>query len=462
MEILRATETWQQAGAYYVRIEAMVKGFNLPMNGEFDEHDTPSTHYVVVLDEGLPIATCRLFEIDKETAKIERVAVLKEYRKKGIGKFLIEGAEEWLQEEGYKKIVINSRDEAVGFYERLGYIADYNRIDEGGVFTCIYTEKSLTDSEENLGKVSTSEAAHEIAGSGAFVRQENRFVTPFGNEEGQLPVEANRYRLIWTPLCPWATRQVIAFKLLGLEEVISVGKVAPVRTEKGWEFSLDEGNVDPILGIRYLPEIYAATDPEYTGRATVPTVVDVKTKKVVNNDYHHLTNYWETVWKPFHKQGAPDLYPEHLRKEIDELNNILFHEVNNGVYKAGFAKSQEEYEKNFDIVYRRLDWLEERLDKSRYLFGDALTDSDIRLYVTLIRFDVAYVFSHNTNLRRIRDYENLWNYTKDLYSIPAFRETTDFDAIKRGYLTGDKTENPYNILPLGPDVSAYSFFNNLA
>lgn len=311
-----------------------------------------------------------------------------------------------------------------------------------------------------FGKVATGELTNEISEKGAFVRQSNRFAAPFGNGENELPIEANRYRLIWTPLCPWATRQVIAFKLLGLENVISIGTVAPVRTENGWEFSLDEGGVDPVLGIRYLPEIYAKTDPEYTGRATVPTIVDVITGKVVNNDYHRLTNDWETVWKPFHKEGAPDLYPNHLRKEIDELNDLLFHEVNNGVYKAGFAHSQEEYEKNYDLVFRRLDWLEEHLDSRRFLFGDALTDSDIRLYVTLARFDTAYYFGFRLNKKRIRDYDNLWNYAKELYSIPAFREATDFDAIKRGYLLGNHAENPYRILPLGPDNSVWEQPNN--
>lgn len=309
--------------------------------------------------------------------------------------------------------------------------------------------------QKTFCSVATSEIAHEISETGAFVRQENRFITPFGNGEGELPVEAGRYRLIWTPLCPWATRQVIAFKLLGLEDVISIGTVAPVRTKNGWEFSLDEGGVDPVLGIRYLPEIYAATDPEYTGRATVPTIVDVQTKKVVNNDYHHLTNYWETVWKPFHKEGAPDLYPEDLRAEIDEMNVLLFHEINNGVYKTGFAQSQTEYEKNFHLVYRRLDWLEERLSKNRFLFGDRLTDSDIRLYVTLARFDTAYYFAFRLNWKRIRDYENLWNYAKELYAIPAFREATDFDAIKRGYMLGSHSDNPYQILPIGPDNSVW-------
>ncbi len=313
---------------------------------------------------------------------------------------------------------------------------------------------------QNFGKVATSENKSEITTNGAFVRQKNRFCTPFGDREGELPVEAGRYRLIWTPLCPWATRQMIVLRLLGIgEDVISVGTVAPVRTESGWEFSLDPEGKDPVLGIRYLPEIYAATDPDYGGRATVPTIVDVKERRVVNNDYHRLSNYWETVWKPFWKPGAPELYPLDLRTGIDALNEILFHEINNGVYKAGFATSQEEYEKNYRLVFARLDWLEERLADRRFLFGDRLTDSDVRLYVTLARFDTAYYFGFRLNERRIMDYPNLWNYAKDLYSIPAFAQSTDFDAIKRGYLLG-AAENPDGILPDGPDESVWLEHND--
>lgn len=333
-----------------------------------------------------------------------------------------------------------------------------------GAACCVIPSRRVKDiaNEEKVrfGKVATSEDEHERGANGAFVRQANRFDTPFGEGEGELPVEAGRYRLIWSAVCPWATRQVIAIKLLGLEDVISIGEVNPVRTVNGWEFSLDEGGVDPVLGIRYLPEIYAKTDSDYSGRATVPTVVDVKKGIVVNNDYHKLSIYWETVWKKFHKPGALDLYPEDIRNEIDELNDILFDEVNNGVYKAGFARSQEEYEKNYHLVFNRLDSLEERLGRNRFLFGDKLTDSDIRLYVTLARFDVAYYFVFHLNKKRIRDYDNLWNYAKELYSIPAFREATDFDGIKRGYILGDEVENPYQILPSGPDEEAWMERNN--
>lgn len=300
------------------------------------------------------------------------------------------------------------------------------------------------------------EDANEITKDGAFNRQKNRFTTPFGEGPGELPAEAGRYHLLWARICPWAHRAVIVRELLGLQEVISLGTASPVRTENGWEFSLDEGGVDPLLGIRYLPEIYAETDPEYSGRATVPAVVDVTTRKVVNNDYFRLTNYFETAFKPFHKAGAPDLYPEALRSDIDALNDILFHEVNNGVYKAGFAKSQQAYEQAYDVLFARLDQLEERLSTRRYLLGDQITDADVRLYVTLARFDVAYYSVFRTNRNRIVDFPNLWNYAKDLYQTPGFGDTTDFEAIKRGYQLGNHAENPYQILGKGPDVSIWN------
>ncbi|MDF7676583.1 glutathione S-transferase C-terminal domain-containing protein [Neisseriaceae bacterium ESL0693] len=307
----------------------------------------------------------------------------------------------------------------------------------------------------SIGKIATSEEVNEIGKEGQFIRQQNRFTTPFGSQPHQLPVEKGRYRLLWAGVCPWAHRQIIAIKLLGLEDVISIGEASPVRTENGWEFSLDENGVDPVLGIRYLPEIYARTDPDYQGRATVPAVVDLKTGQVVNNDYFNLTYYWETAFKPFHKPDAPDLYPEHLRADIHHLNQILFDEVNNGVYKAGFAKSQQAYEEAYHLVFNRLDKLEERLAQSRYLLGDHITDADIRLYVTLARFDIAYYPVFKTNRQRLIDFPHLWAYARDLYQIPAFGESTNFDAIKKGYHLGSHSTNPFNILPLGPDISIW-------
>jgi putative glutathione S-transferase len=317
--------------------------------------------------------------------------------------------------------------------------------------------------------VSTSEAAREIAPDGAFQRQKNVFATPFGASEkdkfwnnvfdgeppeGFLPVEAGRYRLIVSAGCPWAHRQLIAFKLLGLEDAISVGRVGP-RGEKGWEFSLDPGGLDPALKIRYLSEAYLKADPEYSGRATVPAVVETATGKVVNNDYHRLSNYWETVWKPFHKPGAPDLYPQELREEIDALNKEIFLNVNNGVYRAGFAQSQEAYNSAYNDVFSTLDKLEARLGKSRYLFGKRITDSDIRLYATLARFDAAYYLVFKCNRNRLIDFPNLWNYAKDLYQTPGFTETTDFEAYKSYQLGNFSQKNPYRIVSKGPDNSGW-------
>lgn len=296
----------------------------------------------------------------------------------------------------------------------------------------------------------------ETPGTGVSMGRNNRFNVPFGPGKDELPVETNRYRLLWTRFCPWAHLQIIVLKLLGLDEVISVGTANPVRTPRGWEFSLDPGGTDPVLGIRFLSEAYKKACPGYTGGATVPAVVDVKTGGVVNNDYCNLSYYWETVWAPFHKPEAPDLYPVDLRPEINALNEILFHEVNNAVYKAGSAETQAKYEKAYDLFFTRLDQFEERLSKQRYLLGERITDSDIRLYVILVRFDIAYHTVFKLNRNRLIDFPNLWNYAKDLYQTPGFGNTTDFDAIKRGYHLGSPENNPYQILAMGPDLSIWN------
>jgi putative glutathione S-transferase len=305
-----------------------------------------------------------------------------------------------------------------------------------------------------------SQPNQEIATDGSFKRQTNRFTTPFGTNQGELPIEAGRYRLLWSAVCPWAHRSVIVRRILGLENVISLGTASPMRPKLphvDWEFSLDPDGVDPVLGIRYLSEIYQKTEPNYSGRPTVPVIVDVKEQKVVNNDYFKLTNYLETVWSLLHKENAPDLYPESLRQEIDGLNDTIFHDVNNGVYKCGFARSQEAYELAYDTLFARLDELEERLSKRRFLHGEYITDSDVRLYATLIRFDVAYYSAFKTNRNRIVDFPNLWGYLRDLYQTSGFGDTTDFDAIKKHYhlshhIAADDQKGQ-NILPKGPDMS---------
>jgi putative glutathione S-transferase len=297
--------------------------------------------------------------------------------------------------------------------------------------------------------------AAELKADGTFVPQSNLFTTPFGYKPGEHRPEAGRYRLLWMKACPYAHRAVIVRRLLGLEEVISLGTASHFRTEYGWEFSLDEGGVDPVLGIRYIKEIYDAGDPAYKGRPTVPVIVDTVTGQGANSDYFRLTNYLETVWSPFHKTGAPDLYPQQLRSEIDALNDVIFRDINSGVYKAGFAHSQAAYEQAYDALFSRLVELEQRLAHSRYLFGDFITDSDVRLYTTLVRFDAAYYPVFKTNRNRLTDFPNLWGYTKDLYQIPGFGDTTDLAAIRSSYHASPHLRgfaaNPYGIYPLGPE-----------
>ena len=298
----------------------------------------------------------------------------------------------------------------------------------------------------------------EIKSGGKFERQANRFTTPFGEGEGELPVEKGRYRLLWAPVCPWANRSIIVRQLLGLEDAISVGTLDPIRPDvpwSDWAFTLDEGDKDPVLEIHLLSEAYKKADPDYQGRFTVPALVDLTTGAVVNNDYFNLTLYFETTWKKYHKEHAPNLYPEELREEIDKLNAYIFHDVNNGVYKAGFATSQEAYSNAYHLVFDAFDVLEERLSKQRFLFGDYITESDIRLYVTLARFDVAYFNGFRVNKKMLRDYPNLWAYARDLYAEAAFGQNTNFEAIKKHYHLCCLKTNPNNILPLGPDLEPW-------
>lgn len=302
----------------------------------------------------------------------------------------------------------------------------------------------------------------EIKADGSFVRQKNKFSIPFGSEEGMLPVEKNRYRLIWAAPCPWSHRAAIVRKLLGLEGVISLGMVDPIRPtidRIDWAFTLDEGGVDPVLQVKYLSELYLHADPTYRDRPTVPAIVDIHTKKVVNNDYHKLTNYFSVEWAPYHKQDAPKLYPPELREEIDNWNQEIFEKINNGVYRCGFATSQEAYEKAYDELFEKLEDIEAHLSKNRFLLGDYVTEADVRLYVTLARFDVAYYSHFQANKKRIIDFPNLWDYARELYQIPAFRETTDFDAIKKHYYISARL-NPKQlekeiIIPKGPDLSGW-------
>ncbi|MFB4312537.1 glutathione S-transferase family protein [Actinomadura sp. 21ATH] len=275
--------------------------------------------------------------------------------------------------------------------------------------------------------------------AGRFVRQPNRFT-------GELTAEPGRYRLLVSYACPWAHRTLIVRRLLGLEDAIGVGVVDPIRDERGWRFP----EPDPVTGATFLSELYKATDPDFDGRYTVPCVWDARTGSLATNDFPAITIAMETAFTALHSPGAPDLYPERLRPEIDALNERIYETVNNGVYKAGFATAQDAYDEAVEALFATLDALEERLADRRYLFGADLTEADVRLYPTLARFDTVYFSHFKCNIRRLADYPNLWRYARDLYAIPAFGETTDFDHIKRHYYATQRMINPSGVVPKGP------------
>jgi putative glutathione S-transferase len=277
------------------------------------------------------------------------------------------------------------------------------------------------------------ETKSEIDERGAFIRQPNHFDTPFGDGEGELKAEAGRYRLLWAKGCHWSNRAAIVRELLGLEDAISINIVGHTgkHNKYGWGFSYDENYIDPVLGTYFLSEVYDNADPNYTGRCTVPAFVDVKEKKVVNNDYHRLTNYLEAAFRPYQAEDAPDLYPEPLRKEIDDFNDWLYPNINNAHYRMAFCQSLVAYQEAFDDFYNAMDLLEERLSKNRFLFGDYVTDSDVRLFVTLARFDTHYYRNLGPIKKRVVDYENIWAYLRDLYEIPAFKNNTYFRDFAR-------------------------------
>lgn len=265
--------------------------------------------------------------------------------------------------------------------------------------------------------------------------------------------EPGRYHLYISYACPWAHRAMIVRQLLGLGEVISLSVVDPIRDERGWAFreGPDHGP-DPVNGFQYLSEAYLCTQPDYVGRYTVPALWDRVTGRLVSNNFPDITIDFETQFGAFHRPGAPDLYPEPLRAEIDAINGVIYEDVNNGVYQAGFAGTQAAYERAVTALFARLDWLEARLATQRYLVGDQLTEADIHLFPTLVRFDAVYVGHFKCNLRRLVDYPNLWGYARDLYQMPGVAATVNFDHIKRHYYMTHLQLNPSRIVPAGPLV----------
>ena len=242
-------------------------------------------------------------------------------------------------------------------------------------------------------RVRPKETVSEIDKNGYFRRQPNHFTTPFGDGENDLKEEGNkRYRLVWAKLCHWSNRAAIVRELEGLEDQIFVNMVehAPHEKNLGWEYVYNENNIDPVLGDQFLSEAYYRADDDYQGRTTVPALIDTTTGKVVNNDYNWLTTYFEVNFRPWHKKGAPELYPVELREEIDKMNLWLFDNINNAVYRSSFSRSNEGHFDGVNTFYAAMDRLEKRLETNRFLFGDYVTDSDIRLYVTLARLDIRY------------------------------------------------------------------------
>lgn len=278
---------------------------------------------------------------------------------------------------------------------------------------------------------------------------------PVGERIGEMrwPVEAGRYRLMAARACPWASRTIIVRRLMGLEDAISMGLAGPTHDINSWTFDLDPGEKDPVTGLHRLQEAYFNRIPDYPRGITVPALVDLPTKAVVTNAFERLNLDLLSEWTQFHRAGAPDLYPEAHRAEIDELDSWIYPTVNNGVYRCGFAAEQAAYEKAYDELWASLDRLEERLTTRRYLVGEHITVADIRLFTTLVRFDAVYHGHFKANRSKISEMPALWGYLRDLFQTPGFGDTCDFPQIKEHYYAVHLDVNPTGVVPKGPDLA---------
>jgi putative glutathione S-transferase len=301
--------------------------------------------------------------------------------------------------------------------------------------------------------------------NGEFVRADASFRGTI-DDDGKHPPARGRYHLYVSYACPWAHRTLIFRSLKGLEDVISVSAVHPFMGDDGWTFQSGDGPLagddaqdnqgrDDVLGVPFMRDVYVKGKSDYTGRVTVPVLWDKETASIVNNESSEIIRLFNTGFNALiddDEKRALDFYPEALREEIDAINARVYDTVNNGVYKCGFARSQEAYEKAFVALFDTLDFLEERLSKQRYLVGDQVTEADWRLFTTLYRFDPVYVTHFKTNKRRIADYPNLSGFLRELYQWPGVKETCNLTHIKNHYFASHESVNPSRIVPLGPDV----------
>jgi putative glutathione S-transferase len=288
---------------------------------------------------------------------------------------------------------------------------------------------------------------------GAFERDTDYITDRIVDDPGaRWPVESGRYRLIAAAACPWANRTTIVRRLLGLDDAISLGFAGPTHDDRSWQFDLDDGGIDPVLGIERIQDAYLKRFPDYPKGITVPAIVDVPSGQVVTNDFAQITLDFSTEWTAHHRDGAPDLYPDRLRDEIDEVSELIYQDVNNGVYRTGFSSGQAAYEESYRILFARLDWLEERLSTQRYLVGDTITEADVRLFTTLIRFDAVYHNHFKCNRNKLSEMPVLWGYLRDLFQTSGFGDTVNFEQVKEHYYVVHTSINPTGVIPAGPDL----------
>ena len=314
------------------------------------------------------------------------------------------------------------------------------------------------------GKLVDDWLAKEID-EGEFKRMESTFrswVTADGSAGSSgiagFNAEPDRYHLYVSDACPWAHRTVIFRKLKQLENIIGLSIVEADMLDQGWTFAEQGKYVDHLHNFKFMHEVYTKANKEFTGQITVPVLWDKKLKTIVNNESSEIIRMLNTAFNEF-TDVKTDYYPEDLRREIDAVNQPIYDNINNGVYRCGFATTQDAYEHAFNRLFNELDNVENKLDKQRYLLGEQITEADWRLFTTLIRFDAVYVGHFKCNLRRIGDYPNLSNYVRELYQIPGIAETVDFNYIKRHYYYSHTSVNPTQIIPKGPALDFDALHN---